>query len=39
MGVAMIWNLYFFEARYLLRGMMVWIFLLIIGAMIFGASG
>jgi len=34
----MIWNLFSFEARYWLRGMMVWVFLLIIGAMIFGAS-
>jgi len=34
----MIWNLFAFEVRYWLRGMMVWIFLGIIGAMIFGAA-
>lgn len=33
----MIWNLFKFEARYWLRGMMVWIFMVILGAMIFGA--
>ena len=34
----MIWNLFWFEARYWLRGMMVWVFLAIIAAMIFGAT-
>jgi len=34
----MIWNLFSFEARYWLRGMMVWVFMVIIGTMIFAAS-
>ena len=33
----MIFNLFKFEAGYWLRGMMVWIFMVILGAMIFGA--
>ena len=35
----MIWNLFTFEARYWLRGMMVWVFTVIIGTMIFAAAG
>jgi ABC-type transport system involved in multi-copper enzyme maturation permease subunit len=34
----MIWNLFAFEVRYWLRGMMVWIFLLVIGTLVFAAS-
>ena len=34
----MIWKLFSFEARYWLRGMMVWVFLVIIGTLIFAAS-
>ena len=33
----MIWNLFSFEARYWLRGMMVWIFTFIIGTLVFAA--
>jgi ABC-2 type transport system permease protein len=38
MSPAMIWNLFRFETRYWLRGMMVWVFFVIIGAMIFAAT-
>jgi len=34
----MAWKIFSFEVRYWLRGMMVWVFLVIIGAMIFGAT-
>ena len=34
----MIWNLFAFEVRYWLRGMMVWIFLLVIGTLVFAAT-
>jgi hypothetical protein len=34
----MVWNLFAFEVRYWLRGMMVWIFLLVIGALVFAAA-
>lgn len=33
----MIWNIFSFEARYWLRGMMVWIFTFIVGTMVFAA--
>ena len=34
----MIWNLFKFETKYWLRGMMVWIFMVIIGTLVFGAT-
>ncbi len=34
----MIWNLFKFETKYWMRGMMVWIFMIIIGTLVFAAT-
>jgi ABC-type transport system involved in multi-copper enzyme maturation permease subunit len=38
MRPSMTWNIFRFEVRYWLRGMMVWIFLVVIGALVFAAA-